>query len=306
MLQRSSTDVWRLVRRQHGVVAREQLIAPGFGEGAIEHRLRRGRLHRLWKGVYAVGRPEVGRDGLLMAAALSCGPHASISHRSAGWLWGMVGWCGSLDVVVPSGVLRRRQGIRVHRRLGFDPDRRFRIKGIPVTDPADTLIDLACELPDPLLERAIREADRLGLIDPETLRAALDDTLRRPGIGRLRSLLDMATFALTDSELERRFLRLVRAAKLPAPRTQAWLNGYRVDFYWPALGLVVETDGLTYHRTASQQATDRLRDQAQAAAGLTVLRFTAFQVRFEPERTTAVLTTVASRLDEALPGHPPG
>lgn len=296
MLHRSSTEAWRLACRQHGVITRAQLLALGFGEEAIEHRLRRGRLHRLWRGVYAMGRPHVSRKGLLMAAALSCGPHACISHRGAGWLWGLVGWSGRLDVVVPQGIFRRREGIRVHRRLGLEGRELRRIKEIPVTNVADTLIDLASELHDPLLERAIREADRLDLIDPDALRATLDDVSRRPGVGRLRSVLDAATFALTDSELERSFLRLVRRAGLSAPQTQAWVNGYRVDFYWPALGLVVETDGLTYHRTPSQQKRDRIRDQAHAAAGLTGLRFTAFQVRFEPERTAATLRAVASRL----------
>lgn len=288
--------MWQLVRRQHGVISREQLMALGFGEEAIEHRLHRGRLYRLWKGVYAVGRSEVSREGLLMAAVLSCGPHACVSHHSAGWLWGMVEWRDRFDVVVPTGVLRRRPRIRVHRRLGFATEGRSRVRGIPVTDPVATLIDLACELPDPLLERAIREADRRDLFDPETLRTTLDDTRRRPGTGRLRSVLDAPTFALTDSELERRFLRLVHRANLSSPRTQAWLNEYRVDFYWPALGLVVETDGLTYHRTPAQQKEDRLRDQAHTAAGLTVLRFTAFQVNFEPERTITTLKAVASRL----------
>jgi len=294
MLHRDSAEVWRLVRRQHGVIARKQLMSLGFGEEAIEHRLRHGRLYRLWKGVYAVGRPETSREGLLMAATLACGPNACISHHGAAWLLGIGEWRDRLDVVVPTRTHRRRPGIRVHRR--FTADARLRVKGIPLTDPMNTLTDLACELPDPLLERAIREADRLDLIDPEALRAALDNTPRRPGTGRLRSVLDAPTFELTDSELERRFLRLVHRANLPSPRTQALLNGYRVDFYWPTLGLVVETDGLTYHRTASQQKEDRIRDQVHTAAGLTVLRFTAFQVNFEPERTVATLTAVVSRL----------
>jgi very-short-patch-repair endonuclease len=168
-----------------------------------------------------------------------------------------------------------------------------------VTDPASTLVDLARDLSDPGLERAIREADRLDLVDPERLRELLDVTPRRPGIGRLRKLLDSETFPLTDSGLERRFLRLVVAADLPRPRTQVWLNGYRVDFYWPDLDLIVETDGLRYHRTPSQQKTDRIRDQAHTTAGLTVLRFTAAQVRFEPKQTLATLVAVVSRLQSA-------
>ena len=95
-------------------------------------------------------------------------------------------------------------------------------------------------------------------------------------------MLDRRTFRLTDSELERRFLPLARAAGLPVPLTRQRVNGFEVDFFWPDLGLVVETDGLRYHRTPAQQARDRLRDQAHTAAGLTPLRFTHAQVRFEP------------------------
>ena len=109
-------------------------------------------------------------------------------------------------------------------------------------------------------------------------------------------MLDAQTFTLTDSELERRFIALVKAAGLPVPQTQAWLNGFRVDFYWPDLGLVVETDGLRYHRTPAQQKKDRLRDQTHAAAGLTTLRFTAGQVRFERRQVMATLVAVAVRL----------
>jgi very-short-patch-repair endonuclease len=146
------------------------------------------------------------------------------------------------------------------------------------------------------LERAINEATKLDLTDPEALRAALDGLAGRPGVGVLREVLDRRTFVLTDSELERRFLRLVRAAGLPLPRTREMVNGFRVDFHWPELGLVVETDGLRYHRTPAQQATDRLRDQAHTAAGLTTLRFTHSQVRFSAMHVERILTGVAGRL----------
>ena len=74
------------------------------------------------------------------------------------------------------------------------------------------------------------------------------------------------------------------------------MNGFKVDFYWPDLGLVVETDGLRYHRTPAQQARDRVRDQAHAAAGLTPLRFTRAQVRFDPAHVASTLAAVAHRL----------
>lgn len=155
-----------------------------------------------------------------MAAVLSCGPNASVSHGSAGWLWGIVPWTERIDLVVPHRVMRRRPDIHLHRRVGFDPSG-VRIAGVPVTDPVDTVIDLACHRSESELARIVREADRLDLVDPEGLRSALDGISRRPGIGRLRRLLDSETFALTDSELEHRFLRLVRNAGLPrcrAPR----------------------------------------------------------------------------------------
>jgi very-short-patch-repair endonuclease len=112
----------------------------------------------------------------------------------------------------------------------------------------------------------------------------------------MRTTLDRRTFTLTDSRLEIRFLPLAHKAGLPRPQTGCWVNGFKVDFYWPDLGLVVETDGLRYHRTPAQQARDRLRDHAHAAAGLTSLRFSRAQVVFEPAHVQATLAAVARRL----------
>jgi len=189
----------------------------------------------------------------------------------------------------------------VHRRSGMELGHRRHVEGLPVTDVVSTLLDLASCEPRRHVERAINEADRLDLIDPEGLRAAIEPIqAKRPGRASLCALLDSQTFALTDSELERRFLKLVREAGLSHPQTQAWVNGFRVDFYWPDLGLVVETDGLRYHRTAAQQRKDRLRDQAHTVAGLTVLRFTAAQVRYEASLVRETLTAVARRLSPGL------
>jgi very-short-patch-repair endonuclease len=105
----------------------------------------------------------------------------------------------------------------------------------------------------------------------------------------LREMLDRDTFVLTDSELERRFLPIARKAGLPAPQTGRIVNGFKVDFYWPELGLVVETDGLRYHRTAAQQTKDRIRDSIHVGAGLVPLRFTHAQVKYEAD---FVLTTL--------------
>jgi very-short-patch-repair endonuclease len=238
-----------------------------------------------------------------MAAVLSCGPEAALSHQSAAALW-QIGpeRRGPIEVLVPARVARRRPGIAVHRRAALTANDIAHHRGIPVTTPICTLIDLAARLDPAQLEAAINEADKRDLADSETLRAALDDVVApRPGIATLRTTLDRRTFSLTDSELERRFLPLARRAGLPKPETGRRLNGFKVDFYWPALKLVVETDGLRYHRTPAEQARDRLRDQAHAAAGLTPLRFTHAQVRFEPGHVRATLAAVARRLEAELP-----
>jgi very-short-patch-repair endonuclease len=133
----------------------------------------------------------------------------------------------------------------------------------------------------------------------DTLLHDLEHLPRIPGIAKLKAALTQHT--RTDSDLERRFLRLVKRAGLPIPETQAHVNGYRVDFHWPDLGLVVETDGLTYHRTPHRQIRDRERDQAHARAGLTQLRFANVQVRREPETVAATLATVIERIAARRP-----
>jgi hypothetical protein len=233
-----------------------------------------------------------------MAAVLSCGPHAALSHTSAAALFEIQPMSGSrIEVSVPLACSRRPHGIVVHRRraipgLGEVTQR----EGVPVTSVACTLVDLAAVIERCELEAAVNEADKLDLVDPEELRDALDHLRRRPGVAALRRLLDSPTFTLTDSELERRFLPLAHKAGLAAPQSGIYVNGFKVDFYWPSLGLVVETDGLRYHRTPAQQARDRVRDQAHTAAGLTPLRFTRAQVRFDPRHVQATLAAAAKRL----------
>jgi very-short-patch-repair endonuclease len=102
------------------------------------------------------------------------------------------------------------------------------------------------------------------------------------------------------SKLERWFLAIVRRTDLPLPETRRYVSEARVDFYWPDIGLIVETDGLRYHRTPSQQAKDRVRDQRHLAAGLTSLRFTYEQVRYEPAHVQAILEAVVARLKANL------
>jgi very-short-patch-repair endonuclease len=185
----------------------------------------------------------------------------------------------------------RLDGIRAHRRNAMPET--ATVKSIPVTQPLFTLIDLATQIGDRELEAAINEADRLALIDAGALEADLQAVTRRPGMARMRRVV--AGFTPTDSDLERHFLALVRKAGLPKPQTQAKVNGFRVDFYWPSFKLVVETDGYTWHRTPTPQIRDRQRDQAHARAGLTNLRFANEQIRLEPDSVIATLLAVTHR-----------
>jgi very-short-patch-repair endonuclease len=291
-----SAEAWRLVERQHGAVSRRQLLELGLTPEAVTHRLLTGRLHTVARGVYAVGRPDLPREGRWFAALLSCGPSSVLSHRSAAALWGFHPDDRALtDLTVSTTARRRRPGVVVHHRA-LAPGERTVHQGVPVTTVARTLLDLATKVRGNRLERAINEADKLDLIDPDTLRVSLDGYAGRAGVTALRTVLDRYSFRLTDSDLERRFLAIVRRTDLPLPDTGSRLSGFKVDFHWPALGLVVETDGLRYHRTVGQQMRDRLRDQAHAAAGLTTLRFTHFQVRYEPRHVQSTLLTVARRL----------
>jgi very-short-patch-repair endonuclease len=293
---------WGLVERQHGVVGRGQLLALGFGGREVEWRVARGRLRPVMRGVYAVGRGELGRHARWMAAVLACGDGAVLSHRSAAALWGFGSeQRGRIDVSSPAATQRRRPGIHVHRRRNLRPADVARPQAIPVTTPEQTLVDLAVVLSPNRLERAVNEADKLGLTNPEALRVALARFRGRRGVARLRGLLDRRTFRLSDSELEVWFRPLARSAGLPQPLTKQWVNGFEVDFFWPRLGLVVETDGLRYHRTPSQQARALRRDQAHTAAGMTPLRFSHDQIRFEPDYVRGNLATVARRLTRRLP-----
>jgi very-short-patch-repair endonuclease len=283
------------------VVTRTQLIAAGFPTDAITHRLARGRLHPTpWRGVYAVGRPELSQHGVWMAAVLVCGEGAVLSHCSAAGLWGIrEPRQGAIEISLPSRRFPRRRGIVIHRRTRLGNDEVTIHRGIPVTTGLQTLVDLATTLPADDLEAAVNAADKLGLIGAAALRVALSQLTGQRGVGPLRALLDRPTFAVTDSRLEQRFLPLAQRAGLRPPLTQQWVNGFRVDFHWPDLGLVVETDGLRYHRTPAQQSADRRRDQAHLAAGLTCLRFSRSQVVFEAEYVVATLARVAHRLSQA-------
>jgi very-short-patch-repair endonuclease len=279
------------------MVARRQLLALGFNRREIEHRVARGRLHPVMRGVYAVGWPQPTEKRRWMAAVLACGEGAALSHRSAAALWGIGRELrGRIDVSVRRRCELRRPGLKVRGRPTLSPADIVIEDHIPVTVVARTLVDLASEIDGIAVERAVNEADKRDLIDPEGLRAALDGYEGEPGAPLLRKLLDKRTFRLSDSDLEIFFRPIAANAGLPSPLSKQIVNGWEVDFFWPDLGLVIETDGLRYHRTASTQTRDARRDRAHALAGMTPLRFTHYEVRYEPSRVRNELHRAATLL----------
>jgi very-short-patch-repair endonuclease/predicted transcriptional regulator of viral defense system len=293
-VQRSGRAAWQLAARDHNIVTFDELRELGFTRSAIEHRVRTKRLHAQARGVYSVGSPRLTREGRWMVAVKACGEGSALSHLSAAVLWGF--WKrdpGRIHVSVPPGANPRRRGVKVHRRDSFEVTRKNRI---PVTTPECTLIDLAASEARDDIEAMVNRADVLGLTNPEKLRRAAAKVGKRPGARRLRRILDVATFRFTRSRLERVFIPIAIRAGLPRPLTRQIVNGEEVDFYWPELKLVVETDGLTYHRTPQQQARDLKRDQKHRASGLTPLRFSHGQIRYEREYVERVLRALAEQL----------
>ena len=292
-----SRRAWELAGRQHGIVARRQLLGLGFSAREIEHRLGRGRLHLMMRGVYAVGWPKLTRERRWMAAVLACGDGAMLSHRSAAALWGIgTEGQGVIDVSVRRLTRLRRPGIRVRTRLDLNRGDISCCDGIPATGIVRTLIDVATELSPAGVERAVNEADKLDLVDPETLRSALEAYPGEPGVRSLRMILDARTFRLSDSNLEVLFRPIATAAGLPLPLTRQVVNGFEVDFLFPDLGLVVETDGLRYHRTPSAQARDAHRDRTHLLAGMTPLRFTHYEVKYERDKVRRTLERATTLL----------
>jgi very-short-patch-repair endonuclease len=287
-------DVAALAAVQHGVVSHAQLRRLGLAKSGIERRARTGRLHRVHRGVYAVGHPRLTRHGQYMAAVLACGEGAVISHGSAAVLWRLPWRQGArIDVTVPGRGARSRRRLVVVHRARLDPSEATTIDGIPVTSPSRTLIDLADRGNRRPLERAIDEAHYLQLD-----LTGLAPRQGRRGSGVLAAVLEAHEpgSTLTRSELEERFLALCHRNELPAPRVNRRVEGYEVDFCWPQRRLIVETDGRAAHATARAFEGDRVKDAELTAAGWRVIRVTYRRLLSQPG-------PLASQLQGLLLGH---
>jgi very-short-patch-repair endonuclease len=271
-----------LAGRQHGVVTTAQLLSAGLGRGAIAHRVQRGWLVPLARGVYQVG-PVAAERGREMAAVLVTG--GVLSHHTAAALWGVRPHGGPVHVTVTGRQPRSKPGLRIHRSHSLNAAVK---DGLPLTTPARTLADLAPHLPQHELDRATEQVQLMGLASRDEIAVELK---RQRGVkALLAALLDEPT--LTRSEAERRLLDLIRQARLPRPQTNVMVAGHEVDLLWRRQRLIVEVDGFAFHSGRAAFERDRRRDAALQAAGYRVVRFTWRQITREPHAVVAMLATL--------------
>jgi very-short-patch-repair endonuclease len=267
---------------QHGLALSGQLRAIGLGASAISHRCREGRLFRVHRGVYLVGRRTLTPRGAMLAAVLAAGPGAVLSHRSALQLWCVLPVSVGPHEITAARLRRSRDGYTAHRSSTLTPDDLAAIDNIPLTAPARALLDFAVGADPGELETAVNEARVHRLLRPNDLERLRARTKGHHGWGPLNRLLDAEREPdFSRREAERRLLRLVREARLPEPRRNIVIHGYEVDLYWPERELVVEVDSYAFHGNRRAFEQDRRKQAELIDRGLEVLRFTWLQITRE-------------------------
>jgi hypothetical protein len=288
-----------LASKQHGVVSREQLRALGLSSQAVYRRLQKRCLIRLHPGVYAVGHMALSSRWRDFAAVLACGPDALLSHRSAADLWGIRRTSSPrIEVTAPRG-RKGPAGITVHRSRVVHFDDRTAVDAIAVTSVARTVVDLADVLSLPALERAINEAELLGLLSGGA-RAHSRGLPNRRGRGRLRRALALylPSAAFTRSKGERDFIRLCADHGLPQPSANLAIAGEEVDLIWTDARVIVEIDGTAVHGTTRAFHEDRRRDRALATRGFQVVRVTEHDLVTDAALAAEMKALRARRLAE--------
>jgi very-short-patch-repair endonuclease len=245
-------------------------------------------------GVYAVGHTALTHQSHLIAAVFACGEEALLSHRAAGWLWGILRGSQPIEVTAPRG-RKPRKGFILHRsRLIHDEDRAL-VDNIPVTSLARTIVDLADVLPEDRLADVVHEAEIRRLFDLKNVERVLARLPGRKGRHKLRRVLaayrDVQPF--TRSRAERLVVAMCEEHGLPRPQVSTWIDEFEVDFHWPESGLVLEFDGGAVHRTTRAFQEDRARDRALAARGIHVVRVTWRDLTEDP-------ATLAQQIEQIL------
>ena len=263
-------------------------------------RVRSGRLHQLHRGVYAVGHVDLSLEGRFLAAVKACGPGAVLSHYSAAALWGFVEWDDRFPEVTVLGTsTRSHRGVRVHRTSLLERSDIFRHRGIAMTSPAWTLMDLASALDYRRLRRATRQAQSLRRVSIPQLVDILGRLGARRGSRNLARIVATGP-APTRSELEDAVLDLMLRGGLAHPQVNEALrlSGRRVvpDFRWPEQRLVIEADGAAWHDNKLAREDDAERQALLEAHGDRVLRVTWDQAIARPGQTLARIRAAGAPL----------
>jgi predicted transcriptional regulator of viral defense system len=279
----------RLAAEEWSVLSLEELRRCGLSTGMVATRVRRGQLHRLHQGVYAVGHTEVPLGGRFLAAVKACGVGAVLSHFAAGALWEMVEWDERhIEVTVKDTTPRVHAGIRIHRSLFLDAMDVRRHRDVPVTSPARTALDLCSLLPERVARRAVRQAISNQWLSVRQLLEILERQARRPGARRLRGIVADGAVP-TRSELEDAVLDVILSAGLgwPDVNVPMTLEGRRVvpDFRWPERKLIVEADSRKWHDNKLARGEDAERQALLEAHGERVIRVTWQQAVSNPGQT---------------------
>jgi Transcriptional regulator, AbiEi antitoxin/AbiEi antitoxin C-terminal domain len=280
-------ELAELAGRQHGVVTKQQLEALGFVRTTITHWANAGRLHRIHRGVYAVGHMAISWEGRCLAAVLAR-PGSVASHRTAAWIYGLLrSRPGTVHLTAPTRQRLKRDFVVHYARL--EPEDRVVIDGIPVTSPARTVLDLAPDETRRDLERLLQRADDRELLDRRRFEALLARAGGHPGRAKFATALRTykPELATLRSNLERRFLRLVRAAGLPSPQTNVVVDGYELDCYWEAEGFAVELDVYATHGSRLSFEEDRIREDDLLMGDIEAIRVTGVRLDREPRETIA-------------------
>lgn len=278
-----------LAESQHGTVARFQLIDLGFSNSAINRLLRECRLHRIHRGVYAVGHRKLSRQGWRMAAVLSGGPGAVLSHRAAGSEWQLANLSGRNSVTATTW-RRSTEAVRFHSS-SLPADEITVLDGIPITSVPRTLLDLATLLDPHRLLNAVNEAEQRELSDPLSLPALLERHHGERGTARLRSVLENAGYGVPREALEELFARFVAVRGLPRPELNAWIrigpDYFSPDCLWRGERLIVELHSARHHGTTPAITRDASRDRRLMLAGWLVIHVTWAQLH-DPREADAL------------------
>ena len=293
--------------QQWSRVTRWQLVSAAVSGSAIDRRLRNGRLEPLHRGVYGLPNTRNVPLGAEAAALLACGDGAVLSHHSAATLWRLrPGVARPVHVTIPGyrGCPEPAE-VLVHRCSTLTPADVRVCEGLPVTSPARAALDVAAALSDRELELLLDE----GLFVRRIMTVAqIGDVLARagthPGRARLaRVVSGHTTPTKTDSPPEERMLTLIRAADLPAPRTQVPMLGYRLDFFWPELALALEVDAYGTHGSRRRFESDRRRDaRLLTEKGISVLRVTEATIEHRPFEAVGLVARTIGQREATLRG----